>query len=61
MAQRALPAFFLLALLLLPARLAPAQQSGMPSDIEWKLAELGAVINPAETAKLYAPLQETEP
>jgi acetyl esterase/lipase len=33
----------------------------MPSEIEWKLAEIGAVINPAETAKLYAPLQETEP
>ena len=33
----------------------------MPSEIEWKLAELGAVINPPETAKLYAPLQEKEP
>ena len=33
----------------------------MPSEIERKLAELGAVINPPETAKLYAPLQETEP
>ena len=61
MPQRALPAFFLVALLLAPARLAPAQESGMPSDIEWKLAELGAVIDPAETAKLYTPLQETEP
>jgi acetyl esterase/lipase len=38
-----------------------AQSGGMPSDIEAKLAELGAVINPAETAKLYAPLQEKEP
>lgn len=38
-----------------------AQTSGMPSEIEWKLAELGAVINPPETAKLYAPLQEKEP
>ena len=61
MPQRALPAFILLALLLLPARPAHAQESGMPSDIEWKLAELGAVINPTETAKLYTPLQETEP
>ena len=61
MPQRALFAFFLLALLLLPARPAHAQESGMPSDIEWKLAELGAVINPTETAKLYTPLQETEP
>jgi len=33
----------------------------MPSEIEWKLAELGPVVNPAETAKLYAPLQEKEP
>ncbi len=40
---------------------APAQTTGMPSEIEWKLAELGAVINPPETAKLYAPLQEKEP
>jgi acetyl esterase/lipase len=41
--------------------IASAQTGGMPSDIEWKLAELGAVINPPETAKLYAPLQEKEP
>ena len=62
MPQRVLPAFFLLALLLLaPAQPVRAQESGMPSEIEWKLAELGAVINPPETAKLYAPLQETEP
>ena len=37
------------------------QTGGMPSDIEWKLAELGSVINPPETAKLYAPLQPKEP
>ena len=37
------------------------KRRGMPSEIEWKLAELGAVINPPETAKLYAPLQEKEP
>ena len=62
MPQRVLPAFSLLALLLLaPAQPVHAQESGMPSEIEWKLAELGAVINPPETAKLYAPLQETEP
>jgi len=62
MPQRVLPAFFLLlALLLAPARPAPAQESGMPSEIESKLAELGAVINPPETAKLYTALQETEP
>jgi hypothetical protein len=33
----------------------------MPSEIEWKLAELGAVINPPETAKLYDPLHEKGP
>ena len=43
------------------AAAAQAQTGGMPSEIEWKLAELGAVINPVETGKLYAPLQETEP
>src|ERR1700674_4697547 len=40
---------------------AHAQSGGMPSDIEWKLSALGATINPAEIAKLYAPLQEKEP
>src|SRR5262249_6108936 len=54
-------AAILIALWLLAAAPAHAQTSGMPSDIEWRLAELGAVINPAETAKLYAPLQESEP
>jgi triacylglycerol lipase len=38
-----------------------AEQRGMPSEIEWRLAERGAVINPLETAKLYAPLQAKEP
>jgi acetyl esterase/lipase len=38
-----------------------AEPTGMPSEIEWKLAELGPVVNPPETAKLYAPLQEKEP
>src|SRR5262245_27623332 len=49
--------------LLLALMAAPggAQDSGMPSEIEWKLAELGSVINPAETAKLYGPLQSKEP
>jgi acetyl esterase/lipase len=40
---------------------AAAQTSGMPADIEAKVAALGAVINPPETGKLYAPLQEKEP
>jgi triacylglycerol lipase len=62
MPQRTLPPLLLVALLLLGLGLgALAQTSGMPSDIEWKLADLGAVINPPETAKLYAPLHETEP
>ena len=62
MPQRTLPPLVLVALLLLGLGFgARAQTSGMPSEIEWKLAEFGAVINPPETAKLYAPLQEKEP
>ena len=49
------------ALLLLGFGGALAQSDGMPPEIEGKLAELGAVINLPETAKLYAPLQEKEP
>ena len=60
MPQRALLAFLLVALLLL-APAPPISAQSMPSEIEQKLAELGAVINPSETAKLYAALQETEP
>jgi acetyl esterase/lipase len=60
MPQRALSAFLVVALLLL-APASPISAQSMPSEIEQKLAELGAVINPPETAKLYAPLQETEP
>lgn len=48
-------------LLSLAAAPAAAQTSGMPAEIEAKVAALGAVINPPETAKLYAPLQEKEP
>lgn len=33
----------------------------MPEDIAWKLLELGRVIDPPNTALLYAPLQEKEP
>jgi acetyl esterase/lipase len=60
MRTRAAILTFALALLLaaVPAR---AQAPGMHPDIEWKLAELGAVIDPPATAKLYAPLQEQEP
>jgi acetyl esterase/lipase len=40
---------------------ASAAESPMPPDIAKKLAELGRVIDPEATAKLYAPLQPTEP
>src|SRR5262249_51584032 len=53
-----LGAALLLALMAVPGH---AQGSGMPSEIEWKLAELGSVITPGETAKLYGPLQPKEP
>jgi acetyl esterase/lipase len=56
--RHVLGAALLLALTVVPGA---AQTGGMPSDIEWKLAELGSVINPPETAKLYAPLQPKEP
>jgi len=38
-----------------------AADSPMPPDIARKLAEFGRVIDPQATAKLYAPLQPTEP
>jgi acetyl esterase/lipase len=38
-----------------------AVESPMPPDIAKKLAELGHVVDPKATAKLYAPLQQTEP
>jgi acetyl esterase/lipase len=40
---------------------ARAAESPMPPEIAKKLAELGRVIDPPATAKLYAPLQPTEP
>ena len=46
---------------LLMAPMVHAQPGGMPSDIEWKLAELGAVIDPPAMYNLYAPLQERQP
>ncbi len=33
----------------------------MPPDIAQKVAALGRVVDPENTAKIYAPLQETEP
>ena len=38
-----------------------AAESPMPPDIAKKLAELGRVIDPPATARLYAPLQPKEP
>jgi acetyl esterase/lipase len=38
-----------------------AAESPMPSDIAQKLAELGRVVDPPGTARLYAPLQPREP
>src|SRR5579863_10286346 len=38
-----------------------AADSPMPPEIGKILAELGRVIDPPATAKLYAPLQQTEP
>jgi acetyl esterase/lipase len=38
-----------------------AQQSPMPPEIAGKLLELGRIIDPPNTALLYAPLQEKEP
>ena len=38
-----------------------AAESPMPPEIAKKLAELGRVIDPEAPAKLYAPLQPTEP
>jgi acetyl esterase/lipase len=40
---------------------ATAQTSAVPPEVEQRVRELGPVINPPETAKLYAPLQEKEP
>jgi acetyl esterase/lipase len=36
-------------------------ESPMPPEIAKRLAELGRIIDPPETRKLYAPLQPTEP
>src|ERR1700755_749009 len=40
---------------------AAAQDSPMPDDIAWKLAEIGRTVDPAKTAAIYAPLQQKEP
>ena len=40
---------------------ASAQQSPMPAETAARLQELGRVIDPPNTAPLYAPLQQKEP
>ena len=53
------PALTILVAMLVSA--AWAQQSPMPEEIAWKLVELGRVVDPPNTALLYAPLQQKEP
>jgi acetyl esterase/lipase len=50
-----------LALLTLSTHSGETQSGGMPVQVEQKLGEMGRVINPPETAKLYSPLHEKEP
>ena len=38
-----------------------AEEGPMPEEIAWKLLELGHVVDPPNTARLYAPLQQKEP
>jgi acetyl esterase/lipase len=37
------------------------QESPMPEELAWKLLEIGRVVDPSQTAPLYAPLQQKEP
>ena len=39
----------------------PPAQAQMPSDLVEKIAAMGRVVDPENTGKLYAPLQEKEP
>jgi acetyl esterase/lipase len=50
-----------LALLTLSTHSGETQTGGMPAQVERKLREMGRVINPPETAKLYSPLHQKEP
>ena len=47
--------------LLLTFFLAAATYAAVPPDIESQLKEMGRVVNPAGTAKLYRPLQPKAP
>jgi acetyl esterase/lipase len=53
------PAFAALAALIASA--AWSAERPMPPEIASKLLELGSVVDPPNTARLYAPLQEKEP
>ena len=59
--ERALSKWAVAAALAAIAASAWAAESPMPPDIAKKLVELGRVVDPPATAKLYAPLQQTEP
>jgi triacylglycerol lipase len=50
-----------LALLTLSPPSGQAQTGGMPAPVEQRLRDMGRVINPPETAKLYSPLHKKEP
>ena len=54
-------ALILLAATVMASTTAWSQQSPMPADIAAKLQEIGRVVDPPATARLYAPLQEKEP
>lgn len=49
------------ALLMLSAHSGETQTGGMPAHVEQKVREMGRVINPPETAKLYSQLHQKEP
>lgn len=54
-------ALCLAALLTLSTHPGEPETSGMPAQVEQKLREMGRVIDPAATARLYGPLHEKEP
>ena len=50
-----------LAVLTLSTHSGETQTGGMPAQVEQKLREMGRVVNPPETTKLYSPLHQKEP
>ena len=61
LALRALPNWGLAVAAAAIATSAWAAESAIPPDIAKKLVEIGPVVDPPATAKLYAPLQPKEP